>query len=96
MPAYIPPAMPIASATPEIRTRVEELLKAAENKGVFLKVTRDHFDETDHGWYTIEVDSFRPDGSVTEEASTMTKVERALRKEGYDQVMLVPKHPLYD
>lgn len=79
--------MPVATDTAPIVGRVKRQLEDARQDGVFLKLTGERLDD-DWLYLTVELD--RPGGRAADHARLMARIERQLRQDGYDQVLLVP------
>lgn len=84
--------MPAEKDKPTIVARVGEMLAAAEADGVHLHLAASRFDDD---WLYLVVTPSRPGERASHYAHAMTKIERALRAEGYAQVLLVPSVPEY-
>lgn len=82
--------MPSEQDQSVIISRVEELLSAAESRGIHLRLTARRFDD---GWLYLVIEPTRTGERASQHAYLMTEVERTLQKEGYDQVLLVPAVP---
>jgi hypothetical protein len=67
----------------QVRTRLTE----GEREGVFLKVTGEKLDDD---WLYIVVLPSKPGVRASEYANFMSKIERELRAQGNDNVLLVP------
>jgi hypothetical protein len=79
--------MPTTEQVPGIVEKVKHRLEDAEREGVYLKVIGEKFDD---GWLDIAVIPSRPGVKALDYANHMSKIERQLRAEGDDHVMLVP------
>jgi hypothetical protein len=78
------PTMETSSAiVDQVRTRLTE----GEREGVFLKVTGEKLDDD---WLYIVVLPSKPGVRASEYANFMSKIERELRAQGNDNVLLVP------
>ncbi len=73
-----------------IVARVEQWLADAGPAGVHLALGRHRFDD---GWLYLTVAPTHPGERASHHAHRMTEIERTLRREGYDQVLLVPTVP---
>jgi hypothetical protein len=79
--------MPTTLQVSEIVRKVQEQLKTSETEGVYLKVSGERLDDD---WLYIEVIPAKPGVSASDHAGVMTRIERKLRAEGIDQVLLLP------
>ena len=79
--------MPEATEVTGIVDKVRSALKEAEQDGVYLKVTGDSLDD---GWLYIVVEPARPGVRGYDHATLMSRIERKLRAEGNDKILLVP------
>jgi hypothetical protein len=79
--------MPATQRITQIVDKVRRRLQEAESEGIYLKVV-DHKFEDD--WLWIAVVPSRPGVRASEHASFMSRVERGIRAEGDDNVLLVP------
>lgn len=84
--------MPAESQTPEIIARAKQLLGDVQAKGVHLELSEHHFDD---GWLYLVVTPKKVGERASQHAHAMTAIERTLRAEGYEQVLLVPAVPEY-
>ena len=82
--------MPAADQTPAVVARVKQLLADAGSGGVHLALSGHRFDDE---WLYLVVSPTRQGERASQYAHLMTEVERTLRREGYDQVLLVPTVP---
>lgn len=82
--------MPAENDKPKIIARVKQLLAEAEAGGVHLNLAAHRFDD---GWLYLVVTPTRTGERASQHAHRMTQIERTLRGEGYDQVLLVPAVP---
>jgi hypothetical protein len=71
----------------EIVQKVRDQLKAAEAAGIHLQVSNEKLDDD---WLYIEVVPARPGVRASDHANLMAQIERKLRAEGIDQVLLLP------
>jgi len=71
----------------EIVDKVRTRLKDAESDGVYLKVVDERLDDD---WLYIVVAPTRPGVRASDHARLMSRVERELRQQGDDKVLLVP------
>lgn len=79
--------MPTTTQTSDIVDRVKAMLSAAEAGGVHLKVSGYKLDDD---WLYIVVEPAKAGIRASDHATLMSKIERELRKDGIDQVLLVP------
>lgn len=70
--------------------RVEKMLSDGEKRGIHLRLAGSRFDDQ---WLYLVVELSRQGGRASQHAHYMTEIERALQKEGFDQVLLVPALP---
>ena len=82
--------MPNESDKSVIVERVEQLLSAAKDRGIHLRLTGFRFDDE---WLYLVVEPMQKGERASQHAHLMTEIERTLQKEGYDQVLLVPAVP---
>jgi hypothetical protein len=68
----------------KVRTRLAE----AGRDGVYLKVAGEKLDD---GWLYIVVVPAKPGVRASDHARLMSQIERELREQGDDQVLLVPE-----
>ena len=85
--------MPDQSQVPDIVKNVRALFDAARSRGIFLKLAGKRLDDD---WLYLVAEPARAGGDAVDYAKFMTEVERTLRKQGFDQVLLVPTVPDYD
>ena len=78
---------------PLIADRARDLLAAGRQRGIRMELI-DH--QLDDGWLYLVIDASAPGGDAVDDAAFMTEVERTLRREGHDQVLLIPSLPEYD
>lgn len=79
--------MPTTTEQGEIVRRVTARLADAEREGVYLKVSGSTLDDE---WLYIVVEPARAGVRASDHANLMSEIERELRKDGIDQVLLVP------
>ncbi len=79
--------MPTTQQITDIVEQVRQRLATAERDHIFLKITGY---KQDDDWLYITVEPSRPGIRASEHANFMSKVERELRQQGNDQVLLVP------
>ncbi len=77
--------MPTTTQQSEIVERVKAHL--AQAQGVYLKVSGYKLDDD---WLYIVVEPARPGVRASDHANLMSEIERDLRRDGIDQVLLVP------
>jgi hypothetical protein len=70
-----------------IVNKVKKRLADSEREGIYLKVTGQKLDDD---WLYIVVVPSRPGVRASEYANHMAKIERELRQQGDDNVLLVP------
>ncbi len=79
--------MPTTQQVQEIVDKVRRRLEDAEREGVYLKVASERFEDD---WLYIVVVPTQPGVRASEHARLMSQIERELRQEGDDNVLLVP------
>lgn len=79
--------MPTTQQVPEIVDKVRVRLADAEHDGVHLKVSGERLDDD---WLYIVVVPARPGIRASDHARLMSQIERELRQQGDDNVLLVP------
>ena len=80
--------MPTTTQVSEIVDRVKaRLADAQRTEGVALTVSAQKLDDD---WLYIVVEPARPGVRASDHANLMSKIERELRDDGIDQVLLVP------
>lgn len=79
--------MPTTEQTSAIVEKVRQHLENAKREGVHLKVDREKLDD---GWLYIVVVPSEPGVRASEYARFMSQIERTLRQQGHDNVLLVP------
>ena len=79
--------MPTTTQQSEIVERVKARLADAECEGVYLKVSGHKLDDE---WLYVVVEPAKAGVRASDHANLMSKIERELRKDGIDQVLLVP------
>jgi hypothetical protein len=82
--------MPNENDKQTIIARVKQLLAEAESQGVHLNLAAHRFDD---GWLYLVVEPTQKGERASQHAHRMTQIERTLRGEGYNQVLLVPAVP---
>jgi hypothetical protein len=79
--------MPTTQQVQEVVDKVRRRLLDAERDGIHLKVAGERFDDD---WLYIVVVPTRPGVRASDHARLMTQIERELRQQGDDNVLLVP------
>ena len=79
--------MPTTQQITDIVETVRKRLAEGEREGIHLKVVREKLDDD---WLYIVVVPSKPGVRASEYANFMSKIERELRAQGDDQVLLVP------
>jgi hypothetical protein len=79
--------MPTITQQSEIVDRVKARLADAERDGVYLKVSGYKLDDD---WLYVVVEPAKDGVRASDHANLMSEIERELRKDGIDQVLLVP------
>ena len=79
--------MPTMDQTSAIVDKVLRRLADGEREGIQLKVTGDKLEDD---WLYIVVVPSKPGVRASEYANFMSKIERELRADGHDNVLLVP------
>ena len=79
--------MPTTQQITDIVDKVRQRLAEAERQGIYLRIVREKFDDD---WLSIVVAPSKPGARASEHAEFMSQIERELRSEGIDQVLLVP------
>lgn len=82
--------MPAKEQVPTTVNRIQQMLVEAEAQGVHLRLTGQRFEDQ---WLYLVVEPTRPGERASQHAHFMTKVERTLHDQGYDQVLIVPAVP---
>lgn len=82
--------MPAEKDQQTIIARVKQLLGEARTEGVHLDLAAFRFDD---GWLYLVVTPTHKGERASQHAHLMTQIERKLRSEGYEQVLLVPAVP---
>jgi len=76
--------MPTPQQVPDIIARVEQRIADGQKP---LRVSGQNLDDT---WLTVVVEPTGPGIRASEYAEFMSQVERELRADGFDEVVLVP------
>ena len=79
--------MPNTQQISDIVQKVQDQLKIAEGDGIYLKVSGERLDDD---WLYIAVVPAKMGVRASDHAGLMSQIERKLRAEGVDQVLLVP------
>jgi len=79
--------MPTTQHITDIVEKVRNRLAEGEREGVHLKVVKEKLEDD---WLYIVVVPSKPGVRASEYANFMSKIERELRAQGDDQVLLVP------
>ena len=79
--------MPTTEKVSNIVDKVRRYLADAERDAIRLKVSGESLDD---GWLYIVVVPSKPGGHASEHAKLMSQIERRLRAEGDERVLLVP------
>ena len=79
--------MPTTQQVTDIVDKVKKRLSEAEQAGIYLKVSDQQLDDD---WLYIVVVPSKSGVRASKHASFMSKIERELRADGDDNVLLVP------
>lgn len=79
--------MPNTQNVESILEKIEKSFSLAVADGIFLKVVGHKIDDD---WLYVIVEPSRPGISASDHANFMSKVERQLRADGDENVLLVP------
>ena len=79
--------MPTTQQVPGIVEKVRHRLADAERDGIYLKVSGEKLEDD---WLSIVVVPTRPGVRASDHAQIMSRIERELRAQGDDNVLLVP------
>ena len=79
--------MPTTQQVTDIVGKVQKRLAAAERDGIHLKVSGQRLDDD---WLYIVVVPTQPGVRASDHARLMSQIERELREQGDDNVLLVP------
>lgn len=79
--------MPTTQQIPDIVDKVRKRLAEGEQQGIHLKVVNQKLDDD---WLYIVVVPSKPGVRASEYANFMSRIERELRAQGDDQILLVP------
>jgi hypothetical protein len=79
--------MPTQAEVPGIVAEVRRRLAEASKQGVHLQVVKDKLEDE---WLYVVVAPSQPGGRALDHAETMSKIEREMRRQGTDHLLLVP------
>ena len=79
--------MPTQQQVPEIVAEIRQRLTEAAQKGVHLRVAGNKLEDD---WLYVVVTPEHPGVRASDHARLMSQIERQLRREGKNQVLLVP------
>jgi hypothetical protein len=79
--------MPTVAEVPGIVAEVRKRLADVAAQGVHLEVTGDKLEDD---WLYVVVSPSRPGTNALDHANYMAQIERELRRQGKDHVLLVP------
>jgi len=79
--------MPTTQQVQDIVQKVRNRLADAEHEGIHLKVSSEKLDD---GWLYVVVVPARPGVRASDHANLMSRIERELREQGADKVLLLP------
>jgi predicted transcriptional regulator len=79
--------MPTTAQITDIVEKVRNRLAQAERDGIYLKISGERLDDE---WLSIVVVPARPGVRASDHARLMSQIERELRQQGDDNVLLVP------
>ena len=79
--------MPTTQQVPDIVAQVTRRLAEAEREGIHLKVTGQKLDDE---WLYIAIEPSRAGVRASDHAALMSRIERELRSQGNQNVLLVP------
>jgi hypothetical protein len=79
--------MPTTQQVTSIVDKVRKYLADAERDGIYLTVSSESLDDD---WLYIVVVPSKPGGHASDHANLMSQIERKLRAQGDDRVLLVP------
>jgi hypothetical protein len=79
--------MPTTQEVRPIVEKVEQLLAEAEGRGIHLKVSNHNLDDD---WLYVVVVPKQAGVRASDHAQLMSQIERKLRTDGDDRVLLVP------
>ena len=82
--------MPAENEIQTIVARVKQLLVDGEAQGVHLRLTGFRYEDL---WLYLVVEPTQAGERASQHAHFMTRIERTLHSEGYDQVLIVPAVP---
>jgi hypothetical protein len=79
--------MPTQPQVPGIVAEVRQRLDDAAKQGVHLQVVSEKLDD---GWLYVVVTPSQPGVQASDHARIMSQMEREMRKQGTDRILLVP------
>jgi hypothetical protein len=79
--------MPTQAEVTGIVAAVRQRLYEAAKQGVHLQVVSEKLDD---GWLYVVVTPAQPGQSASDRARVMSQIEREMRKQGTDHLLLVP------
>ena len=79
--------MPTQAQVPEIVAEVRQRLDEVAKQGVHLQVVSEKLED---GWLYIVVTPTQPGVRGSDHAHVMSQIEREMRKQGTDRLLLVP------
>jgi hypothetical protein len=79
--------MPTQAQVPGIVSEVQKRLKQAAKQGIHLKVASEKLEDN---WLYVVVTPSQAGERASDHARIMSQIERELRKQGNDRVLLVP------
>ena len=79
--------MPTVQQIEPVVVKVEQLLAEAETHGVYLQIANSKYEDD---WLFIVVVPSRPGVRASDHADLMSKIERQLRADGDNHILLVP------
>jgi hypothetical protein len=79
--------VPTAAQVPKIVAEVKRRLNEVAKEGVRLQVVSDKLED---GWLYVVVTPSQPGQRASDHARVMSQIEREMRKEGTDRLLLVP------
>jgi hypothetical protein len=79
--------MPTQAQVPEIVAEVRQRLDEVAKQGVHLQVVSEKLED---GWLYIVVTPTQPGVRGSDHARVMSQIEREMRKQGTDRLLLVP------
>lgn len=79
--------MPTQAQIPDVLSAINAKLAEAARRGIRLKIADQRLEED---WLSVVVVPAQPGIRASEHAVLMSQIERELRSEGFDNVLLVP------